>query len=330
MHCPDCNTVNDPDARYCSECGRVMSGDAKTQSAITTRAYFFALLLIPVVALAGGLGYYKFFLPEGIAAVVNGEEIKRSELDSAVALTQAKNGEENFKGDQSARYARRLRYEVLSGLVTERLVLQEARKAGISASPEDVASAVSRAQVSSGMDKNNFHALVMQRFGGIPSFEEAVRRELIIKRIIASQAVPQGGDPKRAGDAVNAWLEDLSARASVRIALSEQWSGAGCGCGDPKTQQAADRGCAMTNTVPSAGRAECRHPKNGPSAHTGIEKEAADAGLAYWHAKYGNDAVTTRSADFGCHIQMDILKDEKVIGSLRYQDGSITERLGRR
>jgi hypothetical protein len=52
---------------------------------MTTRAYFFALLLIPVVALATGLGYYKFILPDGIAAVVNGEEIKHSELDSAVA-----------------------------------------------------------------------------------------------------------------------------------------------------------------------------------------------------------------------------------------------------
>jgi hypothetical protein len=227
---------------------------------MTTRAYFFALLLIPVVALATGLGYYKFILPDGIAAVVNGEEIKRSELDSAVALTQAKNGGENFKGDQSAQYARRLRYEVLSGLITEKLVLQEARKAEISTSPEDVASAVSLAQVSSGMDKNGFQAVVRQRFGGISPFEEAIRREIIIKRIISRQTVPQGGDEQRAGDAVNAWLEGLSARASVRIALSEQWSGAGCGCDDPKTQpsgeRAPDRRCAMSNAGPSAGRAK--------------------------------------------------------------------------
>jgi hypothetical protein len=243
MHCPDCNIVNDPDARFCSECGRAISNHAKIPSVGTTRAYFFALLLIPIAALAGGLGYYKFILPEGIAAVVNGEEIKRSELDAAVARTQAQNGEENLKGDQSAQYARRLRYEVLSELITERLVLQEARKAGISASPEDIASALSRAQTSSGMDKNGLHALVRQRFGGIPSFEEAVRCELIIKRLIDRQVVPQGRDQQAA---VNAWLSELSARASVRIALSEQWSGAGCGCGDPKTQQAAaDRGCAM-------------------------------------------------------------------------------------
>jgi hypothetical protein len=249
VRCPDCDTVNDPDARYCSECGRTISGDAKIPSAGTTRTYFFALLLIPVIAVAGGLGYYKFILPEGIAALVNGEEIQRSELDSAVALTQAKNGEENLKDDHTAQNARRLRYEVLSRLIMEKLVQQEARKAGISVSPGDVASAVSRAQTSSGMDKKGFHALVMQRFGSVPSFEEAVRCELIVKRVIARQVL-QGGDPKHAGDERNAWLADLSARASVRIALSEQWSGAGCGCGDPKTQQATDRGCAMSKARP--------------------------------------------------------------------------------
>jgi predicted nucleic acid-binding Zn ribbon protein len=230
VHCPDCNTANDPDACYCSECGRVLSNDAKTTSARTARTYFFALLFIPVVALAGGLGYYKFILPEGIAAVVNGEEIKRSELDVAVALSRARIGDETFKGDQPAEYVRRLRYEVLGWLITERLILQEARKAGISASPGDVASAASRAGTSSGEDKNGLHALVMQRFGSIPSFEEAVWCELIMKRLIAGHAVPRGGD------GVNAWLRDLSERASIRIALSEQWSGAECGCGEAKRQ----------------------------------------------------------------------------------------------
>ncbi len=237
MLCPDCNTVNDPDARYCSECGRNLRNDAKTLSTGTRRTYLFALLLIPVVALAGGIGYYKFVLPEGIVAVVNGEEIKRSELDEAVAPAEARNNEENFKGEQSAHCARRLRYEVLGWLITERLVLQEARKAGIDAAPGEVASAVARVQTL-GMNKNGLHALMMQRFGSIPSFEEAVQCELIIEQLIARQAVPQGGE------AVDAWLNGLSARASIRIALSEQ-SGTGCECGDPKPQRVPDHGCAM-------------------------------------------------------------------------------------
>jgi len=54
-------------------------------------------------------------------------------------------------------------------------------------------------------------------------------------------------------------------------------------------------------------------------------KTAAEAGLRYRHAKHGPDAVQTRLRDFGCHVQIDIVRNEKIIGSLRYQDGNITE-----
>jgi hypothetical protein len=35
--------------------------------------------------------------------------------------------------------------------------------------------------------------------------------------------------------------------------------------------------------------------------------------------------VTARTTDFGCHIQVDIVKENKVALSLRYQDGAISE-----
>ncbi len=54
-------------------------------------------------------------------------------------------------------------------------------------------------------------------------------------------------------------------------------------------------------------------------------KAAANAGIQYWHAKHGPDAVTAQFTDFGCHIKVDIMKNEKVVSSLRYQDGNISE-----
>jgi hypothetical protein len=84
------------------------------------RVYFYALLLIPIIALAVGAGYYKYILPSGVAAVVNGEEIMASELDDALL---------RFQGTRDKADSR-LRYEVLQGLITELLVLQQARKAG--------------------------------------------------------------------------------------------------------------------------------------------------------------------------------------------------------
>jgi hypothetical protein len=252
MLCPDCNTSNDSDARFCSECGRPLMSPPDVPSAKTPRAYLFALLLVPVIAIAGGLGYYKFFLPEGIAAVVNGEEIKRSELDAAVVRREAADPAAKGEGGQAAQYARRLRYAVLNELITERLVLQEARKAGIDISDGDIAAAGARAQASSGLDKAGFDFVITRQYGDRRTFEEAARRELIIKKFIARKAVSQGGDPQRAA-AVNAWLQDLSARATVRIALAEEWPGAGCGCGGCDNTKTQTAGPHLRQTIRTKG-----------------------------------------------------------------------------
>ncbi len=91
MHCPDCKKTNDTDAHFCTACGRLLQ--VLPQAVAEQRkAYFIALLFVPVIMLAAGIGYYKFFLPEGVVAVVNGEEIKRSELDAAVARALERQG----------------------------------------------------------------------------------------------------------------------------------------------------------------------------------------------------------------------------------------------
>ncbi len=57
-----------------------------------------------------------------------------------------------------------------------------------------------------------------------------------------------------------------------------------------------------------------------------IEKRIADAGLAYWREHYGGEGVSAMVSDFGCHLQVDIIRDGKAVKSLQYQNGSITER----
>ncbi len=54
-------------------------------------------------------------------------------------------------------------------------------------------------------------------------------------------------------------------------------------------------------------------------------KAASEAALRYWHEKHGPETVTATVKDFGCHQQVDIVKDKKIIASLRYQAGAITE-----
>lgn len=47
---------------------------------------------------------------------------------------------------------------------------------------------------------------------------------------------------------------------------------------------------------------------------TSIEREA----IAYYSAKYGDSDVTARVLNYGCHLQIDIIKNGKVIKSLTY------------
>jgi len=57
-----------------------------------------------------------------------------------------------------------------------------------------------------------------------------------------------------------------------------------------------------------------------------MKRSIADAGLAYWREKLGGGEAGARVTDFGCHVQVDIIRDGKTVKSLQYQNGKITER----
>ena len=289
MQCNSCKTTNEPDAVFCSECGRPLADQARDPAKKQRKSYLFFLLFVPVIVIAAAVGYYKFFLPDGVAAVVNGEEIRLSELNTAASRMQG--------GSDAASAG--LRYQALNELIAERLALQEARKAGIEVSKEEVAAAAAQAQAAAGLDAGAFNKEMKSLHGSMRGFENMLERRILISRLIAERVVPPGADPGTAGRAVDQWLRNLSEKAAVRIALAEQWSGGGCSCCNKEGGQAQ----------PVSDKA----------------KAATDAGLQYWRVKHGPEAVSARLTDFGCHMQVDIVKNEKIIGSLRYQSGTITE-----
>ncbi len=223
MNCPKCNSVNDGDSRFCSECGGSLQSESTAPR--TKRVYLSALLLIPVLLLAAAVGYYKYFLPNGIAAVVNGEEIGLAELDAEVGRTTG--------SGQTA--DARLRYQVLNSLITERLVLQEARKAGVALTGEERATAMNAARVSAGQTEAEFDQQVAARYGSRKNFEALLARRLLVNKFLAEKVVPANADVRTSRLALDKWLQERSAAASVRITLAEQWSGAGCGCCANKT-----------------------------------------------------------------------------------------------
>ncbi len=296
MQCNSCKTMNEADALFCTECGTPLNGQAPEPLRKQRKPYLFALLFVPVIVIVIAIGYYKYFLPDGVAAVVNGEEIKLSELTAAVSRLQG-------GGEATAQ----LRSQALNELIAERLVLQEARKAGLQVSKQEVAAAAAQARTSSGLDDAAFTKEIRSLYGSVRGFEQQVERRTLINRLIAERVVPAGADPETASRSVNLWLRDLSGKASVRITLAEQWSAGGCGCCN---KESGPRQQTIATAQPPASEKS---------------KAAADACLQYWRAKHGPEAVATRLTDYGCHYQVDIMKNEKIIGSLRYQGGAITE-----
>jgi SurA-like N-terminal domain len=302
MICPYCKTTNDSDALFCVECGTSLADQSRQAMQNRRRPYWFALLLIPVVMIAVAIGYYKFYLPQGIAAVVNGEEITLSELDAALVRIPGSDGQ----------LRDRMRYEVLDELITERLLLQEAEKAGITVERDALKAAVAAARVSSGLDDAAFTKSISDQYGSARAFENDLARRLRIKKFLDEKIAPRGVDPRVARLAVDRWYQAVSQRASVRIALVSQ-GGFGCGGCTGEAGQAS----------PCGGRTGINNPAGSDSSLK--TAKAAKAGLAYWQAKHGADQVAAKVRDFGCHMQIDIVKDEKIIGSLRYQGGVISE-----
>lgn len=309
MNCGKCNTMNDNDAAFCVNCGGVLTAAPRKG----WRSYRYALLLLPVLLVAAGAGYYKFILPSGVAAVVNGEEIMLAELDNLV--------QPDRKGAEvSAETIGQMRYAALSELITERIVLQEARKAGVSVSDGDVQAAVQDMRAASGLDEKDFAARVTERYGSVSAFRKGLERHLIIKKFIDGTVLAGASGPAEANMRLNQWLQDSTAKAAVRVSLAEQLPASGCGCCGGGGPAASKQGCD-----PAKGAKQGCDPKAGAKQVSGQGTVARDAALAYWRNQNGNRPVETKVTDFGCHIQVDIMSNNRIAKSLRYQNGTITE-----
>jgi hypothetical protein len=308
MECAVCRQENDNDAAFCAGCGQPLAESRKEPPYGRRKAYWLALAPVLAIAIAAGVGYYKFVLPDGVAAVVNGEEIRLSEVDAAVhGIRQSRESVTGVKVPESE--VGRIRHAVLSEMITERIALQEARKAGVSVARDDVDAAIGQLRVSTGMDERAFAAYVEGRFGNRRAFEAAVERGLCINRYVTGVVTAGITDPAQADRAASQWLASVAGRAAVRISMTEQYPASGCGC---------------CNKGPGA-----KQPGSPPAGGAAIDarnaKAAQEAALKYMKEKYGAGPVKTKLTDFGCHIQVDVVQGDKIARSLRYQNGIITE-----
>ena len=308
MRCATCRNENEDDALFCEHCGSMLQKAPAEKGAWLRGPYRSAALLLLAAAVVAGIGYYKYVLPGGVAAEVNGERITLAELDGVVRSTVP-------GGAIPAESAGQMRYAVLSRLVTERIAVQEAHKAGVRVSSEELADALIRAQAASGMDRGRFEEEIAGRYGSMRAFRGALERQLTVRKFITERLAAGITDPTIIEGRVEQWLREISGHAAVRIALEEQIPTSGCACcGGPKQSGSPAQGCDPSRK-PAAGSAPAAQQAN----------EARTAALDYWRERHGNEAVEARVTDFGCHQQIDLVKGTIVAKSLRYQNGAITE-----
>jgi hypothetical protein len=187
---------------------------------------------------------------------------------------------------------------MLDELVTEKILLQEAKSAGYTSAPEEeIAKHLEMIKKQSGLPEVDF----VKRIGPLEDLKEELRRRWIISQFI-EKAVLKGDEGN--GEALfGQWFVRTKAKAKIETyeKLEPVYTAKASCC---------KSGCG-------GGRAQPLDPK--------IEQEARAKGLEYYEKKTQKKGADAKVTDFGCHIQVDIIEDGKVLLSLTYRQGEVQE-----
>src|SRR5574340_649347 len=179
MQCRTCSQHNDSDAVFCISCGNALAVPSSEDVKKSRKTYRYALFLVPALLMAAAAGYYKYILPDGVAAVVNGERIMLAEVDGFMNV----NISERAMPDEMRT---RMRYAALSDLINERIAWQAAQKAGVSVAAAEIDDAYSRAQATGGT-LNGFDELISAQYGSRSAFRTALERKIGIQKFIVGR-----------------------------------------------------------------------------------------------------------------------------------------------
>ncbi|MGB7575919.1 MAG: SurA N-terminal domain-containing protein, partial [Thermodesulfobacteriota bacterium] len=234
---------------------------------------------------------------------VNGEGITRKEfsekVERAKKFYELRYGQNLFQGEEGKENLNRLKTDILDEMTTEKILLQEATSAGYSSAPdEEIAKQVKAIKGKYGLSDDD----LKQKMGvSIKDLREDLRRGWIISQFLEKAVLK--GDQKNSEVVFAQWFTKAKAKAKIETyeklepVLAAKASCCRSGCG--------------------GGRAQPLDPK--------IEKEAKAKGLEYYEKKTQKKGASARVTNFGCHIQVDIIEDGKVVVSLTYKQGEVQE-----
>lgn len=158
-----------------------------------------------------------FWLPQllsNAAATVNGESISQSELDRRVGFERLWNQWAGNTLATSGAEAALFRTQVLDMLVENRLVLQEAKKAGVTPSTSDVTASVTDMVTQLGITDAQMTADLSKAGLSRQTVETVLHEDLIVNRYMSLIVAPTGTDEEKQ-TAIRNWYNDKLGKANI-------------------------------------------------------------------------------------------------------------------
>ncbi len=158
-----------------------------------------------------------FWLPQVIsdaAATVNGETISRSELDKRVAFERLWSEWSGRTVPTGGREAAQFRAGVLDQLIENRIVMQEARKAGVTVTAQDVADQVTAIQEQLGLSSAQLDGELARAGLTRPYLESVMREDALIEKFLRMVVVAGVAEQEQQA-AVRNWYNNVLAKARI-------------------------------------------------------------------------------------------------------------------
>lgn len=297
--CPSCGEGNEKGTQFCVHCGNQLPRSKEIR--VKNRYIFFGAIGLLLV------GATVFFLLGGLESKlvgkVNGESITRKEfskkVDRAKKIYEYRYGQGLFEGQSGKENLNRLKTEILDEMVMEKILLQEAKSAGYNSAPEEeIEKQVKTIKLKSGLSDADLKKMLG---GSVEDLKGELRNEWIIAQFIEKAVLKS--DQTNAEQLFGQWLTQTKARSKIETyeklepVVTAKASCCKSGCG--------------------GGKAQPLDPN--------IEQEAKAKALEYYEKKTQKKGANAKVTNFGCHIQVDIIEDGKVVVSLTYNRGEIQE-----
>ncbi len=297
--CPSCDEGNERGNRFCVHCGCLLQKSEK----VRFKKQYLLFGMVILVLITGIFFFWRWSFESKLIGRVNGEGISREEFSKRVERLkkafELRYGQELFKGKTGKENLNRLKRDVFEEMVTEKILLQEAKNAGFTSAPkEEIERQLKVIKEKYGLSDNDFK----EKMGiSMDDLKEELRKGWIISNFLEKSVFK--GDSQKNELIFAQWF--ASAKTNAKIKTYEKF--------EPIYTPKAS--CCKTGC--GGGSAQPLDPE--------IERDAKAKALEYYEKKTQKKGAEAKVTNFGCHIQVDIIDGGKVILSLTYNGKEVQE-----